>query len=250
MKWSGYIIASALALGITAPAAADQRLVVSFHSDAFEVMKEKIPAAEGTLTYWFGAKAARMDIDQRMSAIVRPGKKLYLLNHERRTYSEHELPIVNAAQVVGPELGPVITHWAVPSEAIEDIRPREVRGKYAGYTCRRTEIEISMPLLDYEIDWCDSDQLPIDYGAYLSLLGVRAMLMHGAPWMMAIGQKLGGFPLYSGMLNFGMGNQFRMTEELTSIRKQAAPKGHYDIPAGYRRTRYLELIPQAQVGKK
>lgn len=248
MNRANLFLALALALGAATPSAADQHLIVAFHSDAYQVLDETVPAADESLTYWFGAEASRLDVG-KWSVIVRMGAaKLYVLDNDQQTYSEHDLPITAAAQLVGPEVAPAVEQAAVPAEAISDVRPRDQRGELAGYTCRHTMVEVSMPLMDYMVDWCDSDELPIDYPAFHALLGVRAGLLHGFPGMLPVAQKLGGFPLRSETTVFGGGNEFLITEELRSIEERPAPAGHYDVPSGFRRVRYVELLPPQQAG--
>jgi hypothetical protein len=77
-------------------AGADTLLTVKSHHDAFEVMGERQEAKDTQVKIWIGADRMRRD-DGDTSTILRlDRKKLYLLDHTEKTYSEIALPITLA----------------------------------------------------------------------------------------------------------------------------------------------------------
>jgi len=242
--------AALLAAGavLAGAAQADTRIQLRFTSEPFSIQGQEVPAANETLAYWFGSEAARLDVGDWSIIVQGSAGRVVYLNHPRRTYSEHELPISDAAAVVGPEHAALVQEMVVPPSAITDVRPRDEQGEFAGHPCRYTHIEISTSMfeaavIDYIVDWCETSDLAIDYRAYLALLGARGVLLHSSPWMIPVAQRLGGFPLENRTRQFGAGIDGETREVVESIEERPAPDGHYEIPEGYTKSRYVEILP-------
>src|SRR6185436_4712428 len=84
-----FVLLSILA-GVTG---ADTLFTVKSHTDAFQVAGQKQPAKDTQVKIWIAGDKMRRD-DGEQSMIVRLDRsRLYMVNHETKTYSEISLPI-------------------------------------------------------------------------------------------------------------------------------------------------------------
>jgi hypothetical protein len=152
--------------------------------------------------------------------------KLYLVNHEERTYNELSFPI-DPQQFAGA--GPA----ADAMKVVARVTPTDEVKKIRDCSALRYQVEISNAAgvkLDTTM-WMSRDLDP--EGVFRKLAVSLAALQPGnADWARKLGQ-IDGFPVLQ-EADVQMGDtRFKTREELVAVETKDSPAGFYDPPAGY-----------------
>jgi len=237
---AGLAVLAVLAFG--APAPADQVVTLLSHTDEISIMGQKTPAQDIRQEYWFGAEALRFDSGDTSVVIQPTAKKLYFANHADKSYSAMDLPL-DFKQLVPPEMAPMMEQMMGMMTATVQVTPTDRTGKFGGYSCKYSTVDVSMAMMKLSMDTCTTEDLPIDYSRYRSLYLSQAEMMPNIGWMREMAEKLTGFPIRQDTTTTMMGKPVKSWQELQSVEERAAPAGFYGPPAGYRE---VEFNPMAQ----
>ncbi len=224
-------LAGGAALLAATPAAADRLITMKSHTDAMEMMGQKTPAQDENYLYWFGADAIRHDTG-KVSTILRfDRKKMIWINHDDKTYSAIDLPI-DFKKLVPPEMAPMMEQMATMMGGSAKVLPTDKSGSFGGFDCKFYRVDVNMSMMNMGMDMCLSDQMPVDYTRYQSMVESQAALLPSTQWMKDLA-KLQGFPVRTDSATTVMGKTFKSWQELVSSEEKAAPAGTYEPPAGY-----------------
>lgn len=244
------VISLALALALGAlPLAADTVLTLRNHSDEIVMMGQKTPAQDNEHQYWFSDSATRYDMSESSIVMNLEQKKLFIINHDEKSYSTIDLPF-DFKSLVGPEMAPMMDQMMKMMAASVTVTPTGRGGEFGGYSCKYSKVDISMAMMQMASEQCLSDQMPIDYSRYKALAVAQAEMVPNGSWMKEMAEKLQGFPVRSETTTTMMGKSFESWQELTSVEERSAPAGFYAPPAGYREIKFDPMAQQQQKRKK
>jgi len=245
-----YALIAALSAGALAatPATADQVLSMLSHNDEVVMMGHKTPAQDVTHEYWFGEKGVRYELGET-SVILRPDlKKVFMINHTKKTYSPIDLPI-DFKSLVGPDMAPMMDQMMRMMQATSKVTPSDRTGQFAGFNCKYTHVDVSMAMMQLSMDECLTKDLPIDYSRYKALAESQAEMTPNTQWMKELAEKLDGFPIRSETTTTMMGKPFKSWQELKSLENREPARGFYEPPAGYQETKF-DPMAQGQQGRR
>lgn len=231
------LLASVLSLAVsilTAPSAgADTLLTVKSHHDAFEVMGEKQEAKETLVKIWVAADKMRRD-DGDTSTILRlDRKKLYVLDHAEKTYSEIALP-VTFARLAPRGQEQMVQQVEKMMEIDAQVTPTQETRKIGSWNTRKVLVSIksAMGMTINTTMWISPEVEP--YRALNQLAAQALALQPGtAKWAQKL-EKIEGYPVLQESEVNAVGARFKTREELVSVQDQAAPAGAFDPPSGYK----------------
>jgi hypothetical protein len=224
-------LAGGAALLAAAPAAADRLVTMKSHTDAMEMMGQKTPAQDENYLYWFGGDAIRHDTG-KVSTILRfDRKQMIWINHEDKTYSVIDLPI-DFRKLVSPEMAPMMEQMASMMAGSAKVTPTDKTASFAGFDCKYSRVDVTMSMMSIGMDMCLSDEMPVDYARYKSMVESQAELLPSTQWMKDLA-RLQGFPVRTDSATTVMGKSFKSFQELVSTEEKTAPAGTYEPPAGY-----------------
>jgi hypothetical protein len=232
----------ALAFALLAlPAAADSLLTVRTHVDAFEILGKKEAARDGEIRIWVGENGARRD-DGTSSAVLRADRrKLYLIDHEDKTYSALDLPVDLARLTPAPQR-PLLDQLIAATRVNVALAETAETRKLGSYDARRFNVSVSGPngkIFDSTI-WVSSG-VP-GFEAANRVAASLALLQPGsADWAGKL-ERLPGFPVLQETILELEGTKVKSKEELVSAETKNPPAGSYEIPQGY------QLIPYDPFG--
>jgi hypothetical protein len=228
----------ALAAALAAPALADTRLEMKSHTDAFQMMGQSQPAQDKTITFWIaGDRVLREDGD---NAFLYRGdqNKLYIIDHEAKTYSGVALPIdllaLMPAEMRGQMQG-LLQQMAMTAT----VTPTDERKEIGGWSARRYDVHMENQM-GMKIDstvWA-TEEAASDLQAFRGLYAAMGSLQPGGASAVDELMKVQGVPVLSETRIEGMGGSFGSREELLSATEAAAPAGTYELPAGYQETAF------------
>jgi hypothetical protein len=244
-----FVTALALVVAAPLPAAADTVLTLRNHSDEVVMMGQKTPAQDNEFRYWFSDDSTRYDMGDDTSIIMSlEAKKLYVVNHLEKNFSAIDLPF-DFKSLVGPEMAPMMEQMMKMMAASVTVTPTERTGEFGGYACKYSKVDISMAMMQMNMDQCLSEKMPIDYARYQALAKAQAEMVPNGSWMKELAEKLKGFPVRSETTTTVMGKSFQSWQELKSVEEKSAPAGFYAPPAGYMEVKF-DPMAQQQPKKK
>jgi len=228
----------ALLLTLTAAfAGADTVYTMKSHTDAFKMGAQSQPAKDVTVKVWAaGDKLRRDEGDQSM--IFRLDKnRLYMVDHEDKTYSEIPLPIdLRKMMPKGSEA--MADQIAAGMKLTVQVTPRDETKKISQWNTRRYDLTVqsAMGMKIATTLWVSKE---IEgFVGFNKMAGTMASLQPGsAEWVKQL-EKIDGFPVLSESRVDALGAQFGTREELVSAETKPAPAGTFEPPAGYKAQPY------------
>jgi len=238
-------IAAVAALALAAPAFADKVITVKSHTDAVQMMGKGTPAKDEVHKYWFGGSAIRYDAGDLTTIVDLDAKKLFYVQHDSKTYSAIDLPI-DFKKLVPPEMAPMMEQMSTMMNASAKVADTGEKGSYAGFSCEKYKIDISMAMMNMTMNSCVTKSVPVDFSRYKELVQAQSEMFPSMGWMKEL-TKLEGFPVRSDTTTTMMGKTFGSWQEMQSVDDVPAPAGTYAPPSGYTEK---EFNPMGQGGPR
>jgi hypothetical protein len=217
---------------LAAAADADTLFTVKSHTDAFQVAGQKQPAKDSQVKIWMSGDKMRRD-DGEQSMIVRLDRsRLYMVNHESKTYSELSLPIdLKKMMPKGSEA--MADQIANGMKLTVQVTPKTETRKINQWNAKRYDVAIqsAMGMKISSTLWVSKE-----IEGYLPLNRLSATLASLQPgstaWAKEL-EKIDGYPVLQEASVDALGANFGTREELLAVEDKAAPAGTFEPPAGY-----------------
>lgn len=227
-----------LALALCAGSAtADTLYTLKSHIDSFEVAGQKQPAKDVQVQVWAAGDKLRRDEEEQSMIVRLDQNRLYIVDHEDKTYSEIALPIdLRKMMPKGSEA--MADQIAAGMKVTVQVTPRDESRKVNQWNARRYDVAIqsAMGMKIATTLWVSKE---IEGFAPLNRLAatVASLQPGSAAWVREL-EKVDGFPVLQESNVDALGARFTIREELLSIEAKEAPAGAYDPPAGYKAQPY------------
>ncbi|HEX3127084.1 MAG TPA: DUF4412 domain-containing protein [Thermoanaerobaculia bacterium] len=211
---------------------ADSLFTVKSHTDAFQVAGQKQPAKDLQVKIWISGDKMRRD-DGEQSMIVRLDRsRLYMINHETRTYHEIPLPIdLRKMMPKGSEA--MADQIANGMKLTVQVTPKNETKKINQWNAKRYDVAIqsAMGMKIASTLWVSKE---IDgYIPLNKLSATIASLQPGSTaWAREL-EKIDGYPVLQEASIDALGAKFGTREELLAVEDKPAPAGTFEPPAGY-----------------
>lgn len=208
------------------------------HTDEVTMMGQTQPAKDEEGATWMDKDKMSEDEGQDKTTIIRFDlKKIFVLDHAKKEYSEIDLPID--------------LEKALPSEAKQMMQMTKVTPKVTAtdetkkikdWSCKKYIVEISISMMGMNMPmkmemWVTKD-LGIDLKQYekfyTELISLQPMFKGFAEEF----KKIEGYPVLTLFSMSMMGTEIKYREEVISAEKKDAPEGTYDRPQDYTKTDY------------
>ncbi len=215
----------------------DTKVVKRIHQDGFSAMGQDQPPQDHEQTIWMGEGRLRMD-QKTHSSIVRVDlSKLFMLNHDDKTYYEIDLPI-DLDKLLPPGAG---SHVMDMMKMKVSITPSDETRKVGPWQARRYDLEMSSAMMNMRtVIWASQD-VEVDSETYR---GLSAEMMKMQPGMHELIEKMslveGFIVAQEGRMTMPMlgDTEVGSSETLLSVEEARAPSGTYETPADYRREEF------------
>lgn len=217
---------------LAAGASGDSLFTVKSHTDAFKVAGQNQPAKDTQVKIWISGDKMRRD-DGEQSMIVRLDRsRLYMVNHETKTYSEISLPIdIKKMMPKGSEA--MADQIANGMKLTVQVTPKNETKKINQWNAKRYDVAIqsAMGMKISSILWVSKE---IDgYVPLNRLSATLASLQPGSTaWVKEL-EKIDGYPVLQEASVDALGAKFGTREELIAAEEKPAPAGTFEPPAGY-----------------
>ncbi|MDH7513610.1 MAG: DUF4412 domain-containing protein [Clostridiales bacterium] len=223
---------------LAAFASADVYIKSKMHSDAFSMMGQSQPAKDETIEQWFGDdKFANLSTD--MSMIVDLSKNvMYLIDHKEKTYVEAKLPL-DFMKLLPPEVAQMMGAMMKVTVTVTPTGQTKTIGQWK---CSGYDVALQMMMMPMKIAvWATTD-VPMDMqkfaNMYANVLKAQLRLDDAAVQEM---MKIKGYWISSETTGEVMGAKIRSTTEVIEITKKTPDPSVYSVPAGYKKTEFLDI---------
>lgn len=226
-----------LILALPLAAGADTLYTMKSHTDAIKMGGQSQPAKDATIKVWAASDRLRRD-DGDQTMIFRLDKnRLYMVDHEDKTYSEVSLPIdLRKMMPKGSEA--MADQIAAGMKVSVQVAPSDETKKVGQWNARRYDVTVqsAMGMRIATTMWVSKE---IEgFAGFNKMAGTMASLQPGSgEWVKQL-EKIDGFPVLTESKVDALGAQFGTREELVSVETKAAPAGTYDPPVGYKAQAY------------
>jgi hypothetical protein len=232
-----------LALGLTlvltavlawAPAAAaDTLLKMKNHTDAFQVMGQSQPAQDQDVTVWVGDDRAVRSNGSTTLLLRLDQQKLYVIDHEGKTYSALDLP-VDFMAYMPEEAKAQMGQMFEAMEMTATVEPTEESQEINGWDTHLYKVHLANQMgMSIEAKVWVTDDVDVDMDSFKEMTRAMASLQPGAGSAAEELLKIDGLPVLMESQIQGMGGETASREELVSAETQDAPPGTYEVPEGY-----------------
>lgn len=209
------------------------------HSDALVIMgQQQKPEKDEIGATWLAKDKMRRDEGEERTTVVRyDTKKIYVIDHTKKTYSEMDLPIDMEALV--PEQAKQMLQTMEVSASVTDTGETQT---IQDWKCTKYLVEISLSMMGMampiKMDIWASKDLGIDLKAYekfnAEILSLNPMFKD----LIEEFKKMEGYPVLTKFSMSIMGSEQKFEEQVISADKTDAPAGTYDLPEGYTEAPY------------
>jgi hypothetical protein len=221
-----------LLLSLALPAAADSLLTMKSHHDAFVVNGQKQDATDTTIKIWLAGDRMRRDEEDQSLILRLDRNRLYVVDHESKTYSEVPVPVdLRAMMPKGNEA--LADKVAAMMRLTVQLTPSDETKKIKDWTAHRYDasIESAMGMKIQTTLWVSKD-VP-GYATLDKMLATKESLQPGAAAWVGELQKMDGFPVLQESTVDAVGAKFKTRDELIAVDDRPAPAGTFDPPTGY-----------------
>ena len=244
--------ALALALLVAMPAAlpaivgADTLLTLKSHTDTPAMLGQNLNGSDKTVTIWVGPNRVRRDDGNASSILLFDQKKLYIVDHQDKSYTAIDLPVNFAKLLPGAQGKALYEEMSATAKMDAKITKTAETKKIGSWNAQKYHVELSNPTIKVVTDMWVSKDVGVDMNTLRQMQLNMASLQPGAlDWVKKM-QQIDGFPVrQESKISYGAPKDTKSVEELVSVEKKDPPAHTFAPPAGYTQKPFAN--PAAQV---
>jgi hypothetical protein len=209
-------------------AAADIKVVKNTHQDGFTVMGQTQPADDRQQTTWIGTDRMSMDQGNGVTIVRLDQMKLYLVDHESKTYQVLDLP-VDLSKLVPPEMQPMLAMMQFDVT----VTPTDEYKQVGAWNARRYDMVMDGQMFSMKTTMWVTKVQGYDPQAFNSMYVHLNSLQPGMAEAIQEMSKIEGLVVEQKGIMTMMGTEVGTSEQAVSIDQLTPPPGTYDPPAEY-----------------
>jgi hypothetical protein len=217
-----------------APAGADTLLTLKSHTDTPAMLGNNVGGADKTVTVWIGPNRVRRDDGAASSILLFDKKKLYIVDHNDRSYTAIDLPVDFKKLLPGAQGEALYKEMSATAKMDAKITKTAETKKIGAWNTQKYHVELTNPTIKVTTDMWVSKDVGVDMNVLRQMQLSMASLQPGAlDWVKKM-QQIDGFPVrQESSLNFGAPKDTKTREELVSVEKKEPPANTFAPPTGY-----------------
>lgn len=209
-------------------ATADIKVVKNTHQDGFTVMGQTQPADDRQQTTWIGTDRMSMDQGNGVTIVRLDQMKLYLVDHDTKTYQVLDLP-VDLSKLVPPEMQPMLAMMQFDVT----VTPTDEYKQVGSWDARRYDMVMNGQMFSMKTTMWVTKVQGYDPQAFNSMYVHLNSLQPGMAEAIKEMSKIEGLVVEQNGIMTMMGTEVGTSEQAVSIDRVAPPAGTYDPPADY-----------------
>lgn len=215
-------------------AGADTRIVQHHQQDSFTMMGQTQPAVDEEHVTWIGDRQMRIDQGTNSTIVQLDAKKLYIVDHDSKSYTEVDLPVDLATL-----LPPGMAEQMMSMMSFEvTVAPTDETKKIGDWNAKRYNLTMTSAMMSMDSVLWASTETPVDYSNYFDMYSKVMSLQPGVESMTEEMRKIEGFVVaQEAKMSMKMMGDVTVgsTDQVVSIDQLDAPSGTYAPPAAYER---------------
>jgi hypothetical protein len=222
-------------------ASADIFMKQKVHTDAFQMMGQTKPASDEISSVWIAQDKIRID-NANQSTLVRLDRKVsYVIDHVKKTYFEMPMP---GAAASGDEQSETMQQAmaGMMGSVKVTVTPTNETKVINSWKCKKyiQEVQIMMGPMKAEV-WATEDIKidPAQYMKYTSAMLSQMSMGQAGEDMINEVKKIKGVTVLTTSTTTVMGTSIKSSTELLEYKEGTAPAGHFELPAGYKKTKMM-----------
>lgn len=250
------VIALSASVMLAGSAMSDHFIKQASHTDAIEIMGQKQPAVDDTMTVWLkDGKSCMQSADGKTYIFEMESAELYTVDHAARTYSvmpmdisaifdeatkgldEEDQAEADMARSMMQQMAANIQISVTPTEETKTIKDWKAT-KYV--------MDMTMPMGTTTTEMWVTQDINIDLDMYKTIANSKMAMMPGYQKILAETQKIKGIPVYSTTATKVMGTTVKSTSEILEVAEKDAPAGIFDIPEDYKEVDMMDMTGAGQ----
>ena len=233
---------------------ADTYMKEKKHTDGIKMMGQEQPATDEITEIWITSKGIRSDSPKGSMMILVDEKKIIMVDHEKKTYTEMPMNIGDITSQAAKEAGKDNEEAEEMGQANQammqgmmqgmmkmeiTVQPTTETKKINNWNCKKYNMTMNtfMGPMSNEI-WATED-LKIDKAMYARMttafMSAMPGMQSGSENMMKEVEKIKGVQVFSISKYQMMGQTISSSTELLEFKDGAAPANLFKIPAGYKK---------------
>lgn len=226
------LVVTGAVLAVAGSATADLKVVKAQHTDSFTVMGRETPAMDQEQTSWIGSDRTQVDSGDRTTIIRLDTNKLFLVNHDEKTFNVFDLP-VDIEEFMPPGMAEQMKAMMTFDVT---VTPSDETKTVGDWKVRRYDIEMTSQMVNTAMTVWATKDLEMDHEAFYNLYEHLNSLNPGLADLAKEMRKVDGFVIeqqtVSTMPMMGEASINR-TETTVSAEDVEPPPGTYEVPDGY-----------------
>jgi hypothetical protein len=211
---------------------ADYKIVQQHAQDGLSMMGQNHPPTDEEHVFWIGDKKMRIDQGESSTIVEMNAKKMYILDHEGRTYTAVDLP-VDLSSLLPMEMA---DQMMAMMKFDVTVTPTDETKKVGEWNAKRYNLTMTSAMIVVNSVLWASTETPINAADYIDLY---SEVMSLQPGMQEMIEKLRGIDGYvvsqeaTMSMKFAEGTEVKSRDFVKSIEEADAPAGTYDPPTDY-----------------
>jgi len=209
-------------------AAADIKVVKMTHQDGFTIMGQTQPPEDREQTTWIGDNKMFMDQGSTVTIVRLDLMKLYVIDHDTKSYHVLDLPI-DLSKLVPPEMQPMLAMMQFEVT----VTPSDEHKQVGEWNARRYDMTMTSQMFSMKSTLWATKVAGYDPTAFNDMYVHISSLQPGMGDAVKEMSKIEGLVVEQKGVMTMMGNEIGTSERTVSIEDMPAPAGTYDPPVGY-----------------
>ena len=232
MKFSKALAIAITVLLAAGTATADLKVVKMTHKDGFTMMGQTQPPEDTEQTTWIGSDRLHMDQGSTATIIRLDLKKLFIINHNDKTYNVLDLPVT-----LEDFMPPGMAEQMKMMMTFEvTVTPSEETKTIGEWTATRFDMKMTSKMMEMEAVMWTLQHPDLDTDAFYAMYEHMVSMQPGMAEAAKEMRKVNGLVVeQDAVMSMPMMGDVtvKTSEKTTSIETLTAPEGTYDPPAGY-----------------
>lgn len=235
-----WVIASLFAFSmLLSPNLAEADIIIkkSKHTES-TVMGQPQPAKNEEGKTWIAKNKMREDMAESSIIVRLDLKKIYTIDHSKKTYSEIDLP-VEIDKVFPPEAKQMMDVMQTKSSSVRETAETQT---IRDWLCQKFLVEVEISMMEMNLPmkmeiWASRD-LGIDLNAHKKFSDAILSLNPFTKGLSEEFKKIEGYPVLTISSVKMMGTETKEREEVVSVEKKDVPSKTFNLPKGYEKIPY------------
>lgn len=191
-------------------------------------------------TTWISKTKMRQDEGDSTVIIRMDKQKLFVINHLDKTYSELDLPL-KLEENLAPQAKQFIQALEISSSIMETQEVKEIKGWKSRKIIAHMSISMMGMDMPMTMEIWTSQETGIDLKFFRKFYAVLLSMNPFTNALLDQFEKIEGFPVLTKISMRVKDSETVSQDEVISIEEMKAPKGTFDLPAGYTKIAYNPL---------